>query len=54
MSATILSDFEIFLQRIFQDLKFSEIFYVQSVHEIPNLQIKKIMQVWIIYVYFFT
>lgn len=54
MAENVSDDFEISFEQIFKDLKFSKIFYVQSVHEIPNLQIKKIMRVSIICIFFYV
>lgn len=54
VAENVSDDFEISFEQIFKDLKFSKIFYVQSVHEIPNLQIKKIMRVWIICIFFYV
>ena len=54
MAERVSGDFEISFGRIFKDLKFSKIFNIQSVHKISNLQIKKIMKVWIICIFFYV
>lgn len=54
VAENVSDDFEISFEQIFKDLKFSKIFYVQSVHEIPNFQIKKIMKVPIIFIFFYV